>query len=284
MGSVTKNNRGLSILEVLVAVSIMGILSYGMMEMVTNQNKSIKTAQNSMDLNEIKNQLQRYMLDSKTCADTFGGQIIPENGQISISEIKKVLPASTTIFLSTAAPKNKVGNILVESMTLKRGLGSEVELIVQLKKATTGNSYAGDSFKRSVSLSVQFEPAPDQNKIKNCYSQLESVVDTARGQTCTDIYGAGAWDEALKKCNKPAAAVTTNVYQNNDGSLTLVQPTVTPFHCSNCGGNCGPCPSGWTQISNNCSRGGFCGLNRWRSCHGTCIKGNPNPVGKIFPP
>lgn len=286
------NKNGMSLIEVLIAISIMGILSYGMIDMVTSQNKAVKTAQNSIDINEVYNSIQRYMLDSNTCKSTMGGITILPGEEKPIADIKKTLPATgSTILLSTAPPQNTVGNIKVSALSIKRLASDDIELIVKLNKVVGGNSYGGDAFQRSVKLSVQYEAAPNNNTIKNCYSQLETAVETARKETCEDIYGVGAWDATLKKCVKPVSASGKPIYLNPiNGQLQLSVPPSyhdVPVSCSNCGSNCTPgCPGGgYGLISNNCRMSGNCGFRRWRDCNGVCRKSFPAfvPEGYLIP-
>ncbi len=285
-----KSQRGFSLVEVLIAAGLMSILSMGMMTMINDQNKANKSTQLTIEANELYNRVQRYMLDSKTCGDTLSGLVVAPGAQTTLTNIRK----GADIVLTSAAPNNQFGGLSLRSMTLTRKTGAlnlEFDLQLIFEKNNKANSIGSDTLLRTITLQAKFDPSAP-NQVVGCFSQLESAVDTAVQESCDSVcpvtpatIPSACWDSGLKKCTLPSSTPASQfLYMSNSG-LTLVKPLPTAYSCSNCGSDCSPCPAGWTELSNNCSRSSRqCGLRKWRNCNGMCINGNPNPVGRIYPP
>lgn len=215
----------MSLIEVIVAMGVMGILSYAMIEMISNQNKAIKTTQYAMDMNEVQNQLQRYMLDSDICKSTLGSQTILPGQEKPITEIKKnnIAPAPPTVLL---AVNQKIGGIEITGLKIKRSSThpNDIDLTADLKKTLSGNSYAGDNFKKTIKLSAKFLPATP-NLIDNCYSQMDEAVNTAVQQACLQLCPTCTWDSVNNVCVRPPAGANKPLYKNEvNGQLTTSSP------------------------------------------------------------
>lgn len=274
------NNRGMSLIEILVSMSIMAIMSFAVMQMISDQNKSIKTTQYTMDINEAQNQIQRLMLDSEVCKSSLTGNPFPEGVPVTIPSIKR----GTLPLLSAVAPNNKIGGILVESITGTRKTGTsnrDIDIVVKYRKSVAGNSFGGDVFSRTTTVSAQFDAS---NNIKNCFSQLDNAVSTAVGLACKELCPTCTFDPVTIKCIRPPTP-STALYIN---PLTGVITTNSGFqkdgdnfcNCYNPG-----CPAGSSQQGNHwCTNGGSawkCGGGRWKYGHVTCRINNP--IGYLSP-
>lgn len=260
--------NGFSLIEVMVAVGVMSLMSYFMMDMITNQNKAIKSTQIAMDLNEAQNRIQRYMLDSDICKDSLVDYSFPISAAVPISSLKKT--GAPDLF-STAAGSNKVGGVEVESLIVTRQNSTDLELTIQFKKLNSKASYGGDSFIRKVSLSAQFIPAT--NTIKNCFSQLDNAVVTSVEQACLEVCPTCTWDPTKSpRCVKPAGVgVNKPLYRNlTTGEIRTNIPAPKTFE------NCISGKKKWDEAMGNASNsckdsGGLVGLT-WHK-DGGCSKG-----------
>lgn len=292
------NNKGMSLIEVLVAVSVMSIMSFFIMDMISNQNKAIKTTQHSMDRNQAQNQIERYMLDGEICKQTLLNIDFPLNQAVPIPAIKN----NTQTLLS---PGHKIGGVEIESFVVTRTSATELLFNVTYKKSISGQSYGGDSFRpQTVALSAQFETtAPNTNKIKNCFSQFQNVVSTALQMACAQLCPSCTWNASTSTCVRPPG-VSTAIYRNNVTAQLLTTPAPANFNVQNCyntGSNhsygyiCGNARNNITQqcanqgatLTNYSDSHGGCGSgwnNRSCTARGTCtfsytLKGylTPNP-------
>lgn len=250
------NNKGFSLVEVLVAVGIMSVMSFFMMDMISNQNKAIKTTQLSMDINEAQNQLQRYLLDADICTSSLTGYNFPQNIEVPIDGIKR---DPTTILLSKLPPSNKVGGVQIESLSVKRKwapLDKELELFIRFKKTVSGTSYGGDLFLRKINLSAQFLTA-SPNMVKNCFSQLDRAIASAVQESCKQLCPTCTWDAVNVKCVRPTAGPAQPLFINPlNGQITpssdfeINNDSDDFCTCYNPG-----CPAGSTQVRYWCNTG-----------------------------
>jgi prepilin-type N-terminal cleavage/methylation domain-containing protein len=285
-----KNQNGMSLIEVLVVTAIMGILSMGMMTMVDNANKATKSNQLTIEANDLDNRIQGYFLKSEYCKATLGGKSIAPGGQQTITEIKK--DATTTLISSIPGP-NKIGNLLVKSMLLKRnGASNDVELLVTFEKVNKTNSVGSETFKpRSVSIQAIFDVPTNPNKIVTCYSNIDSAITLARQLTCEDMCGPTCWNGV--KCVFPPAS---KVYIDpNTGSLTKYEwvPQVKQESCRKCSApghkwECNPCTGGAIESARICSGHDLgcpvIGGSYRKDCVSTCTSTvHAQPFGNLIP-
>lgn len=235
------NNKGISLIEVIVAVGIMSLLSFFIMDMINSQNKAIKTTQYLMDVNEAQNQIQKYMVESNVCKNSLAGHEFPPDVEVPIDSIKR---DASTVLLSPSPPYNKIGALEIESLMVKRKPipdDKELELIIKFKKTNSTTSYGGDRFlPRKVRLSVQFKPSPS-NEIENCFSYLEGVIATTLRLSCAQFCPKCIFDEPTLKCAPKAGSASLILYRNiRTGAITST-PTPTSIRYAVCidGGNNG---------------------------------------------
>lgn len=273
------NNKGMSLIEVLVAVGIMSIMSFFIMDMVSNQNKAIKTTQHSLDVNEVQNQVQRLMIDSETCKNTLIGYTFPTGVDVPITAIKKS-PTGTPI-LSTGSA---IGGVVIDSLIVRRISGPDLELSINLKKSNTSTSFGGETFKpRKVNLSAKFRTSP-ANQVETCFTAFDNGVATALQLACTQLCPTCTWNATTVTCVRPTTP-STAIYLN---PLTGQLSTSANFqkdgdnfcNCYNPG-----CPGGSTQQGGHwCTNGGSsmrCGGHRWKYGHVNCRINNP--LGYLTP-
>lgn len=278
-----RSNKGFSIIEVMIGFGLLGLFSYFMMQTFTNQQKSTKTIESKIEMNDLMSRLQSYFLDSEICKDTFGGLVIAEGQELDITQIKK----GTEILFTNQSGQNTFGNMTLQTMKIQRKNGlynRELDFNLGFIKTNSDQTYGGANLQRTIVISAQFDPAVP-NRIIGCYSALDSAIETARELACKDICPT-CWDEVNKKC----VITGTPIYKDQlDGSVKL-EPTpiykTQNFKCSQCKDECNACPGGWAETSRSCSLGKNCGFNRWRNCTSSCRGATGSysaPVGFLIP-
>ena len=269
----------------------MGIISVAMMTSLDNANKASKSNQLTIEANDLDNRIQGYFLKSEYCKATLGGKSIAPGGQQTITEIKK--DATTTLISSIPGP-NKIGNLLVKNMLLKRNAGAanEVELLVTFEKVNKTNSVGSDTFKpRTVSIQAVFDIPANPNKILTCYSNIDSAITTARQLTCEDMCGPNCWN-GVKCVFPPARQVYTDPVTGNLTKYSTVRVS-NQLSCSKCSAphhkyECNPCPSGSSESSRICSGHDLgcpvIGGSYRKDCVSTCTATIPaQPYGNLIP-
>lgn len=312
------NQRGFSLIEILVAMAVLGIMSAGMMTMISDQNKANKSTQLTMETNELYAKVQRYMLNSSVCGETLNNVVLATGAQTPLTEIKK----GGSAVVSTSAPNNQLGGVAIKNMTLQRKTGtqsSELDLVMTFEKINKGTSFGGDTFSRTITLQGTFDTVVT-NKVVGCYSQLESAVDTAREMSCKDLCPtcwdataktcimdsnsklietareqsckdicATCWDAGTKKCTITSSSKA--IYEDALTGNISFKPTPTYQNFVNETGTCGKkifaCPGGTTYLGQNgrgCENRSGCGLNGNYHCFADCRRttGTSSPVGFLI--
>lgn len=281
MKKILRNFSGFSLIQVMIAVGMLGGVALMVAKLGSDQSKLSKTARTSFDTNELYARFQRFLLNSEICNNSFSGMVVPPNGEISVFEIRR----GTNTLLTSIAPKNQIGEISIKSMQLSRKDvpdPSIVKLIVEIEKVHKETVLGGSTVKREIELDVNIEPFT--NKILGCYSHLDNAVNTARELACKDICST-CWDSATKKCNLNGVSI----YEDSLDQTLKTSPTpkysYQNYNCSQCKNECNACPAGSVEISRNCSLGKNCGFHKWRNCTSNCrrIDGFNPPVGVLIP-
>lgn len=314
-----KNNiqkqNGFSLIEILVAMAVLGIMSAGMMTMISDQNKANKSTQLTMETNELYGKVQRYMLNSSVCSETLNNVVLAAGAQTTVTEIKKG-------GLAVVSNTTQLGGIAIKDMTLQRKTGaqaSELDLIMTFEKSQKGTSFGGDTFVRTITLQGTFDTVVT-DRVIGCYSQLESAVDTAREMSCKDLCPtcwdataktcimdnnsklietareesckdlcATCWNAATKKCT--ITSTSKAIYEDAlTGNISFKPtPTYQTFVHDNakCGKKVYACPAGSTFIGQNgrgCENWSGCGLNGNYHCFSDCrrVIGISSPVGFLI--
>ena len=71
LSKLLKNNAGFSLAEVMVAASILGVISLGVMEMTQNTNKTVKHAQQNVMILNIQQKIGDLLTDEGSCSENF---------------------------------------------------------------------------------------------------------------------------------------------------------------------------------------------------------------------
>lgn len=113
-----KNERGFSLIEVLIAIGLMGALSAWMMNIFTQQTKNEKTTATNMDIDSLGQEIRNVVANGDSCAKTFLG--VDPNQVGAITEIQKVL-SDGSVQKRFQSGSKRVGNsgLLIASYDLK---------------------------------------------------------------------------------------------------------------------------------------------------------------------
>lgn len=108
-----KNNRGLSILEAVIAMGIVSLVSFSVVTLIGEQNKQIKQMSQKIIINDLKNTIITAMQDSATCTANLNSLLNPSLTFDSTSAIKEI-----------SVPRLRMGSS--SGATILAEVGSEV--------------------------------------------------------------------------------------------------------------------------------------------------------------
>ena len=146
-------NFGFSLVELTVAMGLLGALSVGVMKLMENSNKAAKTIESKDEILQITNQINDILRNPNNCEATLGSKT--ENN--SVSFINQVIQGtSVPKFTASTTPSPKVS---IESMRLKDiddngSNGSSAIGILEVTFKKPGAALGGQTIKKEISLSA----------------------------------------------------------------------------------------------------------------------------------
>lgn len=167
-----KTQKGFSLVQVMVAVGIMGGLALAMMQMTDNQIKQQKTMELKAETGDVANIIRQTLNDKEACEATFIGMSPGD----SIPALRMTADMSQKPFAEVGV-KFKTYNVYIKEMYL---LTRPEEVAAQQRDASSNpiSSYttgAGFGYLR-VTFVKQVGAVNDQNKSHNFYGAKESAI------------------------------------------------------------------------------------------------------------
>lgn len=144
-----ENERGVALVEVLVAAGILGVISLGVMEISKQGAKSNKRITQEMVVNDVVSNVKNILRTKSGCDATFHGvnigPLVPAsaaNTPISIASIKDTVGGSTRDVLTVGREYNFGGEFNVGAAKKEGALRlSRIQVANDLRAAAPANSY-----------------------------------------------------------------------------------------------------------------------------------------------
>lgn len=184
--------KGFSLVEVMVAVGITGILSLVVAQMMKNQNEVMTHSEAKGEELEIYSQIRTVLARKDACEATFKGSSMGD--QLSV-----IRNSSTNIVFEVG---NTYGNraLKLDGLILKNqniptsgGLG---EAILEIKTTRLKKDNGQKEMTREIMLQVN---ADASGTVIECYSQINNTIETAKAEMCEAI--KGIYDPSTGLCD-----------------------------------------------------------------------------------
>lgn len=204
-----KNDKGFSLIEILIAIGLLCGLSVWMMQIFAQQTKNEKSTATNMDIDSIGNEIRNVLADGLSCEKTFNG-LLPSTPKAA-TEIYKVL-ADGTAQKRYAVGEKKTGNtgVVISSMDLVtddtyfvpagKSTGETVLHITYDRGKMIHGAQLKD-FKIPLAISVD-----SAGKIDSCHAMAST---TNLASICNAI--GRSVDVANKKCSPPTIYVKGDI-------------------------------------------------------------------------
>ena len=202
------SQKGMSLVEVLLALSLLGISGIAMMKLQENMNRGQVTTETKMGELEMRRVVSTTLLDKSACFQTFQGFNIGANVPaiknatgVNVFEVNKTYENNTV----------KIESIKTEDKNAPNSNGSRaVDLLISLEKVKS-QSYSSPKLIRVPLNVVATGPAAP---IVDCFSDTDQMIDAAMEETCLSL--DAVWDDTAKKCHYEKF----RVYKDNGGVIS----------------------------------------------------------------
>jgi type II secretory pathway pseudopilin PulG len=256
-----KNDKGMTIVNVLIAAAMMGGLALVIAQIGQNSSKIQRNAIENQDLNSFVNTVEKHMLNHEACKNTFNGIILANEGATeTISEIKNF--NDITVYSTT---ENPAPTYQINSMLAERTAGTGLDFKIELEKTRKGKSYGAEVVTKTIKLDASYNTST--GAVEKCFSQLDNAVSSA----CAAFGGTLNGTQCLggELCNIQMLALE-NSMAGGTATLCEGQPQIAGigleggthsiYACQGLGGSdleiqgqklcvfSGDCRTGWTRV------------------------------------
>jgi type II secretory pathway pseudopilin PulG len=201
-----KSKNGFSIMEVMVAAGLLGIVTIGVMQLTRNMTKSEKSQSQQTEFNQIQSQIQSLLRDEYSCEASLLG-FSPSGSGTSVTQVKRKKSDGTTavVFETGQSYGSPTSPIFLKSMAIKKfnassGIGEfyiemnkgrkDFDLMNQSEKDTVlATSYGTAVVSRTIKLNLVLDGS---GNIKDCVSDKDDFTSGTCGML------DGDWTDKVK--------------------------------------------------------------------------------------
>lgn len=157
---ILKNQKGVSLVQVLIAAALMGGLALVLAKMGQNQSKLQRGAYESMDAISLRQQIQSTLQDTQACTNTLRCiQISPQQQNVEITNIR-----SRDNIIKFEADQT-YGSTTIESMNLTREGTDPRDVVIEVHLSKPGLGFGGKTRTERFPITANFS---EDNIIASC--------------------------------------------------------------------------------------------------------------------
>ncbi len=202
MRYVRKNFFGFSILEITIAMGILGGLSLVLMNMQEKSTKSMKTFETKSGIIDFHAVLNSYLTDKNVCDENFKGQ---QGNRSTISSIVRTKPVVAPTPIPTPEQVAVAGQFYsnrafkIISMSSEKVDGSHINLVINYQRgADNVKIYGQKNVTKKIPLAVTFDT---NDKITSCWVEFDTMINQAAELACKGDTAALDNTGTLYVCN-----------------------------------------------------------------------------------
>ena len=225
-----RNQQGFSLVEVMLAMGLMGMAAMVFISMQKLQSRSQATASTQFEVFNLMQDIQMTMLNSKACMNSLEGLKLSSSEPTALEVIK----SSSGDDRYSVGVRPKGSRITLDAMELVPTdieLGTVTQGLVDLRLSIEKNSEQVQGTKMVAHRIPLLVAIDKENNIIGCFSTFEAAVLKAKEETCLDL--GGVYDE--KKCKSIAPKLNDQdvVCDNTQEGLMRYSPlTKSIFLCN----------------------------------------------------
>jgi len=183
-----KNNKGFSLVQVMVAAGLLGGVALGVMQLSKQMQSTTIMGATNLEENQIINHISTILLDADSCEKTFVGLAFGD----PVESIKRV--KSNGEAMEVYSLGETYGNRTISLKDMKLG-GKDGEEYLELVLRRLKSGYAGPKeIRKKIALKLVIK----DDKVVNCFSELSNVTETSVKKSCLSI--GAIYDANTQRC------------------------------------------------------------------------------------
>lgn len=203
MKKIKLDNKGFTLVEILVAAGLMGILAVVMMNIFKQQTFSQKKTEAGFELSTLQQSINTTLLNAQACTNTL--TVIPNIAvpNLTLTQIRD--QANNVQFQTGVSYGNLVEietirlvNVVYPTASVPTKRYGTLDIQFNFKKTSKVLENTNINSRTNFKVNIETDLA---GRVTNCYSALENAVDTAKVESCQAI--GGTFDTATNKCVLP---------------------------------------------------------------------------------
>ncbi len=224
-----KNNKGFTLVEVLIVAGLLAGLSLVLMNINKQQAVSQKKAETSIEMTSVHSAIVANLLNSESCTKTLA-----PSGDIRSATLTEIRNRRDEVIYNTTDIYNNL--IKIESMDIEgvsilpavipAGTKGYGELSIRFTYEKTAKILPGTAKTLSYVLPLRVE-VDETYKVTRCYASTENAVDTAKNESCIALNGV--FNLTTQKCNLKDYAALEPIAKNTAVSNDYLNDYKTNF-------------------------------------------------------
>ncbi len=204
--SYTIRKSAFSLLEILVAVAILGVASFALMELMNSLAKSNLNMQQQAEATHLHNEIYALLRNPDACLETFSNTAV-DAGSTAVNSLKRA--NGTEAFNTTdlyAGKKLQIPVMSVGDFTLDGSDPAVGQAVLWLTITKMGEPLGPKALRRAVKLHVK-RNNPGDNKVTSCVAVGGNLTSSASGGASYTAWGTTNCASGYEKAYDGVAAV-----------------------------------------------------------------------------
>lgn len=176
------NQKGFSIPSVMIGISIMGIMSVGLSQMIMNSTNSVNYLEDKMEVQDFKRELSSTLSNPQACEFTLRGQqVLPE---FNINQIREATNQIVHQVNQNIFPSSRViiKRISVSNVNVPPAVGSsgDIKLLVNLSRRASST----ETDLKPVEILISAKKFAADNRIETCVANGSAGSESDLEKAC----------------------------------------------------------------------------------------------------
>lgn len=201
MKKIKLGNKGFTLVEILVAAALVAGLAVVMMNIFKQQSFTQKKTEAGFELSTLQQSINNTLLNTASCIDTLNDFPNIQAPGLTLSRIKErnggdAFKTGVSYGNLVEIQSINIVNVLLDPVTPSGKRFGSLELEFTFRKTSKILANTANTTKSKFKINIETNAA---GNVQNCYSALESAVDTAKDETCVAI--GGTFNDVTQKCD-----------------------------------------------------------------------------------
>lgn len=187
-----KRNKGIGLIQVIVAMGLVGMLALFVSQITSNATKTQIGMTESFEYNEFVNKISMFLTNETSCKESF----LPVTNLANNININQIKPFSTALAPINVGDKHgrirlasmKIVDLVTDPVSLPEGESGKAVFKLEAEFEKSGSGYGSSTKKHQFELITYVKKESGNIKLERCYTQAEGMAQAIEERMC-ESYG-----------------------------------------------------------------------------------------------